>query len=637
MRLNFITDKAELIEGINILSRELNYEVSEEGIKVYVYEASAGKLEVAMDKGIGSIGYKDKIHFFRGMGLFIEALKASSDFRIEEEPQFDKNGAMFDVSRNGVLKVDSIKRILRKMAVMGLNLFMLYTEDIYKIKGASYFGYMRGAYTKEELRECDDYAYALGIEMVPCIQTLAHIEQFLKWNSIKNIKDTRDVLLVGNEETYKFIDEMIASASAPFRSRRIHIGMDEAFGMGRGKYLDVNGFRNRFEIISGHLKRVVEITEKYGLSPMIWSDMYFMLGSKNGQYYDLDSEIDEEVRREIPEELKLVYWDYYHEAEEFYASFIKKHQLLGHDMVFAGGAWTWLGIGTNYGLSFITSNNALKACKSQGVREVFITIWGDDGTENNFFSALPELQLYAEHGYQKVLDIDKLKNRVKFCTGIDFEAYMDLKYLDEIPGVIKDNAYFDGAPSNPSKFLLWQDILLGLFDKHIEGLEVNNHYLELEAKLRKYRETYGELLFNVPEKLCSVLGIKGELGLKIKKAYDDKNLIELKEIQDRVLPELLKRVGELREAHRRQWFEVNKPFGFEVIDIRYGGVMARIMSTMERLKDFIEGKVDRLEELEVERLYFDGRVRPNEAYNLGCSYQYYRIASPGAFFHSIEL
>ena len=63
--------------------------------------------------------------------------------------------------------------------------------------------------------------------------------------------------------------------------------MDEAWDIGLGKYLADNGYRRRFDILSEHLKRVVEITKKLGLSPMIWSDMYFRLGSKTGEYYDL--------------------------------------------------------------------------------------------------------------------------------------------------------------------------------------------------------------------------------------------------------------------------------------------------------------------------------------------------------------
>lgn len=44
----------------------------------------------------------------------------------------------------------------------------LYTEDTYKIDGEPFFGYLRGGYTQEHLKEIDDYAFNLGIEVIPC-------------------------------------------------------------------------------------------------------------------------------------------------------------------------------------------------------------------------------------------------------------------------------------------------------------------------------------------------------------------------------------------------------------------------------------------------------------------------------------
>ncbi|MEG0486256.1 MAG: beta-N-acetylhexosaminidase, partial [Oscillospiraceae bacterium] len=85
---------------------------------------------------------------------------------------------------------------------------MLYTEDTYKVDKYPFFGYMRGRYTHSELKLLDDYAYALGIELVPCIQTLGHLERFLHWQSSAEYRDTNDVLLAGDDKTYALIDAM---------------------------------------------------------------------------------------------------------------------------------------------------------------------------------------------------------------------------------------------------------------------------------------------------------------------------------------------------------------------------------------------------------------------------------------------
>lgn len=637
MKLNFGNDLGELAAGLSLLCGEMGLELAEDGLPVEVRQ-SGGGIEVGLENGRGWIRYQARIHFFRAVGLFVEAARQSDRFLLSEEPQFRLNGVMVDVSRNAVLKVASIKEMLRKMALMGLNLFMLYTEDTFSVEGEPYFGYMRGRYSYEELKDCDDYADLLGIEIIPCIQTLAHIEHFLKWEPASRLKDTRDVLLVGSEATYRFLDRAVAAASRPFRSKRIHIGLDEAHGMGRGRYLDLHGFSDRFDIICSHLEQVLQITSRYGLQPMICSDMYFRVASRSHDYYDLEAVIPESVKKALPPGLQLVYWDYYHEDEAFYREYIRRHLEFGSRPVFAGGVWVWSRWGPDYGKTFKTINAGLQACKDEGIDEVFVTLWGDDGTEINYFTALLGLQLCAEHGYSRQLDLEKLKRRVKFCTGVDYQAFMDLGCLDEIPGTPPDNGE-SLTTSNPSKFLLWQDVLMGLFDKHILGLNLEEHYARLREDLCRYKGEYpgGRLLFETPEKLCAVLELKGGLGLRVTEAYRQRDVAALRRIASEEIPDLIQRVCELRAAHRDEWFSIYKPFGWEVLDIRYGGLLSRLDSVILRLGDFLEGRLDRIEELEEERLFFDGLQRPQEGVGLGFSDNYHRIATAGAFYHALPL
>lgn len=632
MRLKLEGEWNELENGLRLISWKLGLELVADGLPVRV-EKSAGRIEARLLNGQGVIRFKERIHFFRALGLFVEAAQAAQQFEVVEEPQFTMNGVLLDASRNGVMTVDSLKTLLREMAVMGLNVLMLYTEDTYTVESEPYFGYMRGRYTPQELTESAEYAAALGIEIIPCIQTLAHLEQFLKWpRGDRELVDTNGVLLVGSDATYELIEKMIAAASAPLRSRRIHIGMDEALGMGRGRYLDQHGWQDRFDLLTAHLNKVLEITARRGLRPMMWSDMYFRAASQTHDYYDLNAAIPEQVKQNVPPGIQLVYWDYYHEDESFYQEYIRRHKELSPNPIFAGGAWTWNGIGTSYGKVFATTNTALKACKEQGIQEVLLTLWGDDGSENNFFSALLAMQLYAEHGYARTLDIDKLKRRVEFCTGTAFEAFMDLRYLDETPGTLPDNLEH-GSPANPSKFLLWQDVLIGLFDRHVEGLDLAAHYAQLETKFRQHQQAASAWasLFDVPEKLCAVLQIKSDIGLRLKIAYDQGDRQALEQIAQEQLPELARRAQALRAAHRAQWFSINKPFGWEVLDIRYGGLLARLDSAAARVCDFLEGRAARIEELEAERLCFDGLQRPQPTVSVGVCNQYTRIVTAGLF------
>jgi len=623
MQINLTGDTHSILSGLQFLSETLDLQLQSDGYPISVKQTN-GPIRVLNKGGKGEIHFQEKIHFYRALGLWLEFHQKHGEFDETEEPQFLTSGVMLDVSRNAVLKVEEVKALLRKMAVMGLNVVMLYTEDTYEVPDYPYFGYMRGRYSEAELKICDDYADALGIEMVPCIQTLAHLAMALKWGYAAEIRDTPDILLVGEPKTYEFIESMIKAAAKPFRTSRIHIGMDEAFQLGLGRYLELNGYKNRFEIMNKHLNEVVSIAERHGLKPMIWSDMYFRLGSKHGEYYDENVHIPEDVIQSIPENVQLVYWDYYHDNEDFYRTYIKKHSELGENTVFAGGAWTWNGISPNYGRAFATAEAALTACKKEGIREIFTTLWGDNGAETPLITAEPVMQLFAEHTYQKKVDKERLTERFLFCTGNHLDDFLLLNQFDETPGVMEHNLF----SSNASKFLLWQDVLIGLFDENIKGLHMTEHYRSLFRKLSeaKGRNPKALLLFELYEQLAKVLQVKAEIGVHLKAAYDQ-NDKEKMALLAKEIKELAEQTKLLHLKHREVWFSLYKPFGWEVIELRYGGLAARLETAQFRIRQWLEGAIDRIEELEEARLVHDGPLGIPEG-SLG-NHFYHRIATAG--------
>ncbi|REK71807.1 beta-N-acetylhexosaminidase [Paenibacillus paeoniae] len=634
MKLQFQGNTAELRSGIELLLKDLGVTEAEGGIVVSV-EPSEKELQVGLQGDKAYIRYAAKHQFFRGLGLLLQKGSAGESFELNETQQFDTIGPMFDLSRNGVLTVGAFKFMLRKMALMGLNTVMLYMEDTYEIEGESYFGYMRGRYSAAELKEIDDYADQFGIEAFPSIQTLAHLEEFLKWEPVKEYKDTKGALLVGSEKTDLLVENMIKSVTAPFRSKKIHIGMDEAEELGRGKFLDHNGHMSRFDIMTQHLDKVLAVTRRLGLKSLMWSDMFLKLASANGEdYYGHETQIPEEMAKRIPKDVDMVYWDYNHVDSQDYETLIAKHRPLGNNLVFAGAVWVFNTFGVNYGLSLPATDTALTVCKKEGINEVYATMWGDDGMESNPYIAFLGLQLYAEHAYTEGSpDEAVVAERVKFCTGIDADTYLQLKYLDETPGAEPNNQ----KQSNPSKFLLYQDVLLGLFDKQIEGLAMNEHYAGVEQNIAARRNPEAELdyLFEVPQKLAAVLKVKSEIGIELKRAYDAGDKETLKRIATITLPQISQAVSELRAAHRAQWLSMFKVFGWEVIDIRYGGVLSRLDTASMRLIDYVEGRIDRVEELEQERLVYSTTNRFNNKGAGWCSY-YYRMASPNVFFHVLN-
>ena len=53
---------------------------------------------------------------------------------------------------------------------------------------------------------------------------------------------------------------------------------------------------------------------------------------------------------------------------------------------------------------------------------------------------------------------------------------------------------------------------------------------------------------------------------------------------------------------RTLWYKENKPTGFDVQDLRLGGLKQRLRSCRERLEEYLQGKIDNIPELEEEIL-----------------------------------
>ena len=236
-----------LREGVSHLCRYCGWQEEETGLLIYAAPVPGHTLAVQGEGGSVRIRYPDRPALCRGLGLAAQQRTAgSSVFCLREERQFLHAGVMFDHSRNAVFTVERTRDFLCLMALMGLDVYYPYLEDLYTLPQEPLFGYLRGRYTEEEVRAIDDFADSLGIEVVPCIQTLAHLNQFLRWDQpAADYLDLDDILLVGSEKTGALIDKMFRFFAGAVRSRRIHVGMDEAYHLGRGRYADENGLKKK--------------------------------------------------------------------------------------------------------------------------------------------------------------------------------------------------------------------------------------------------------------------------------------------------------------------------------------------------------------------------------------------------------
>ncbi len=593
---NFIYIDKKISKGLEMVARVRGFELASSGINVYVEEDGANGLHIVKSDDGYSITYNGQTNLYRACTILCGMLEEDSFEEVHETAKFERCGVMIDCSRNAVLKVDAIKEVFARLAGMGINYAMLYTEDTYEIDNYPYFGYMRGRYSKAELKSIDDTANTLGIELVPCIQTLGHLSVPLKWNAMNSVKDTNDILLIDEPQTYEFIEAMFRSWRECTSAKAIHIGMDEAGEVTKGRYKEIHTEDfDRTDVLIRHLEKVCAIAEKYGFEPMMWSDMFFRFVS-NGSYYNTEAEFPEDLKEKIPEGLSLVYWDYSNKKDTVEAMF-EKHKELRHEIVFAGGIHTWVGLGVHNKLSFDSMIPSLELCRKNNIKKVFATVWGDNGAEVPFYTVLPGLQLFAEYNYYD--NAKHLEKRFKQCTGMEMESFLALE-LDDLDEEKRAVPWI-----STSKQVLYNDPLMGLLDKCFENEDMYGIYKKKLERINKVNVPAGmELLFDYYKKLIEVLVIKSQVSKNMLRAYVDKDISVLKKCASD-FNDLSEKVRETYNVYVKQWELMNKPFGMEIIDLRFGGLITRLNTATRRLNEFCDGRLAVLEELEEERLYYN--------------------------------
>ena len=97
-----------------------------------------------------------------------------------------------------------------------------------------------------------------------------------------------------------------------------------------------------------------------------------------------------------------------------------------------------------------------------------------------------------------------------------------------------------------------------------------------------------------------MLSIKYDLSIRTEKIYKSGDKTALTEL----IKDYKKMLGYLKvfyAAIKDEWDKECKPFGFEVQDVRIGGLIKRTEHQIEKLQNYLDGKSDKIDELEAER------------------------------------
>lgn len=518
---------------------------------------------------------------------------------------FEELGFMVDCSRGAVPRIETLKKTADLLAGFGYTYLSLYLEDLYEIEGEPYFGYKRGRYSREEIRELDRYCRKIHLELRPCIQTLAHLGRLKPHRDYAGLFDIDDILNIDCPETYALIEKMFSTLRSCFTSSCVHIGMDEAMNLGRGKFLDRNGKTPRSEMMERHLKRVSAIAEKYAFRCEIWADMCALAYR--------EAENPDQFVLSIPENIVPVVWRY----EKIGRADTRKElemyrKICPGRLHYAGGAWKWIGLVPANRYSFEVIREQIEELKIQKVPSYLLTAWADSGSAASLFSVLPSV-FYASllaHGH--ALDREA-KAYFRMMTSVDFDEFLKIDDLNRF------SEKEEGYRGNGSFLCLYNDLFLGIFDEAVPDA-IGNWSKKCVRRLSRLikNEAFGYLFASIRD-LASINQDKATLSKEIYANYRSGNKENLRENVGRI-DKILPKIDQLIADFKKQWLKENKAYGLEKHLIRLGGLKERLIFCREQIVAWIEKKIDRIDELEEERRdisypYWNHEEPENNYYN----------------------
>ncbi len=488
-------------------------------------------------------------------------------------------GFMIDCSRGQVPRVESLKRYIDILSKFHYTYLMLYTEDIFEMEDHPYFGHMRGRYSKEELKEIDEYAALKGIELRGCIQTLAHMGRIQRHGPYRDLYDIDDIFLVKDEKVYKLIDDMLSTMSENIKSRTIHIGMDEAWRLGRGRYQDLYGATSIQEIMQYHLKRVIEIANKYNYKCYIWGDMLLTSYLQNNLVA-------------LPENVIPYIWRYYaigsKETDKEIQTFKK---ISPNGLAYAGGVEKWRGFAPHNAYSFASLKEQIISCHKFGIDNYLVTAWADCAADASLFSSLPGVFYASVHARQLPLN-KETKQEFYDAVGMSFDDFL---HIDDMNRFNQPKSRYKQYINDLSFVHLYNDPLQNLY-MEIEGDEYVKYYAKVQKTMQKLAKNaeFGYIFASLAS-LANLLKYKCNLAKDIYETYKNKGdltptILHVKKV--------LKALNSFVKVYEKQWLKEAKGMGYEKQNIRLGGLKERLRFVIDLLTSYQNGEISKIDELE---------------------------------------
>ncbi|UCG17246.1 MAG: family 20 glycosylhydrolase [Phycisphaerales bacterium] len=209
---------------------------------------------------------------------------------IVDYPSFAVRGFYYDVSRGKVPTVDTLKKMVDRLAGLKVNQFQIYVEHVFAFAFDPEISRGCSPLTADDIRGVDAYCRDRRIDFVPSLASFGHmgrvlslpayrelaeIETAKSWADMTWADRVRGLTLDScNTRSRDLVEKMYAEYVPLFSSKLMNACADETFDLGKGRnQARAAGGAGTGRLYVDHIKWLGELCARYGKRMMIWGDV----------------------------------------------------------------------------------------------------------------------------------------------------------------------------------------------------------------------------------------------------------------------------------------------------------------------------------------------------------------------------
>ncbi|WP_158227772.1 glycoside hydrolase family 20 zincin-like fold domain-containing protein [Estrella lausannensis] len=557
------------------------------GIDADVVPENEGYILNITEKGISIVAHDEQGAFWAVVTL-LEVVDSSSKIAgsriklpcltVHDWPDYSVRGFLLDVSRDKVPSMETLYRLVDRLAKYKINQFQLYFEHVFAYRKHKAVWKNASPFLPEEIQALDLYCKRKNIELVANQNSLAHMHRWIMHKGYKELAETPSTVSKKNLErenyehegnpgyslcptnpgTLELIEGLYKELLPNFTCHTINVGLDEPNDLVRGGEKSRALIRKKgiSEVYFDYLQNIYKLVKSFGNDRVMqfWADFIIT---------------EDELIRQLPKDVVPLLWGY---EDEFPFEMGRKFYENGIRWFVCPSTCSWSSIGGRADDAIKNLSQAALKGKENGAAGYLITEWGDNGHHHPLSVSQLGLYLGARFSWNtrsaKKFSSDSLPllldNHV-FHDKNHKMGQISLKVGDVYKQVLKPNSTLTCC-SALLRILVFnndlpdREVLESLskegLQKAIETLSESKKHLQ-EAALDGWE---GGLVLQEYHWVIDALSFAAKFGIVLLENPAIKSVNDLKK-SDR--KELLKELIPVLDLYKTTWALRNRKGGFE--------------------------------------------------------------------------